>query len=146
MRRFSARIRSRTAVFFTHTLLAIILGGTALIVAGCTEETAIGALLNRPRVALVGLEKVQTDRQARIRTVVRNNGDGTAYNTSIEIRLERAGTIIETTYGGMGRVEPGQRVQNEITLFDVETHDDYDSMQCSLSWRNARNRVFTGNC
>lgn len=150
MHSLDARPRSRPTSLrrqiLRFTLLLTLLGGWAIIATGCTEETAIGALLNRPRVVLVEMEEVQTDTRARFRTVVRNNGDGIAYGASVEIRLARAGTIIETNYGTFGRVEPGQRVQDEITLLDVDSHDDYDSLECRLSWQNARGRVFTGGC
>lgn len=116
------------------------------LTSGCSEDSVLGSVLNRPDLAVVEREPIEGTTGAAVRAVVKNQGDGTAYGTTIELRLKAGDTIIETAYGVPGRVEPGQRVQEEIAFFNVDGHDEYSSTRCRLTWKDARDKTHTTSC
>lgn len=117
-----------------------------LLTSGCSEDTVLGSVLNRPDLKVVEREQIQGTTGAAVRTVVKNQGDGTAYGTTVELRLKDGNTVIETAHGVAGRVESGQRVQEEVPFFDVDRHDEYSSTRCSLTWIDARDQTHSAPC
>lgn len=118
----------------------------ALLTSGCSEDSELGSVLNRPDLTVVEREQIEGTTDAAVRAVVKNQGDGTAYGTTIELRLKDGNTVIETAHGVPGRVESGQRVQEKIPFFNVDRHDEYSSTRCRLTWKDARDKTHSAPC
>lgn len=126
----------------------------AVLLAGCTEASLVGSAIYAPKLVLVQQTPVDPQTNAlgtpieppKIVVSVRNDGDGTAYNPHIELRLKQSGTIIEAARGTFPSLAPGERAVETIWLHDVDSHDAYNTVDCRLHWMNARNRSDSRSC
>ena len=71
---------------------------------------------------------------------VKNTGNGTAYNASIEITCYSdtgKKTIIDTAKGfpaSLGDIPPGVRAIFDAVCFDVDSHDDIKATSYVIDW------------
>ena len=71
---------------------------------------------------------------------VKNTGNGTAYNASIEITCYSdtgKKTIIDTAKGfpaSLGDIPPGVRAIFDAVCFDVDSHDDIKATTYTIDW------------
>ncbi len=116
-------------LIFTFVVVALLVG--------CGQDTPT-APAPVAEVKIVMTEKTMKSYGApAILVTVKNTGNQTVYNVSVEVQAIKNGIIIDGSNAypaNLGKIFPGESAVDEAILFELTSHDEYDSVRYDIEY------------
>lgn len=117
----------------------------AALVSGCEVNSNGTAIADPPHCTLTSLSELSPAKPgafATMRAVVTSDGEGTAYNVVLKVKLKRGNLIVGQDFAAFTSLERGEAIGYDLVFTGVQSASDYDKVETSLIWQDYDGGVY----
>jgi hypothetical protein len=117
----------------------------ATLMAGCEVNSNGTAIADPPHCTITSASEFIPSSPgsfAKIRYVIASDGEGTAYNIVLTVKLKKGNLIVSEGLAAITSLEAGESIAKEIWFTGVQSSSDFGNAETMLTWQDYDNGVY----